>query len=140
MGAPRPAGSPVRAPDILKGPDNHLYTPSPGCNHASIFGLPAQTGVNTSSLLEAMMSIRASTCCNCCQVEIKWYLFWRLGGESFRGVSLRAHTHTQIPFHLIYAFRLTCAMQQIPRVPANFSNCMRLLSVNMRKLFSSLVF
>lgn len=49
---------PWEALDILKGHDNHLYTLSPCSNHTAIFGLQAQTGVNTSSLLEAMMSIR----------------------------------------------------------------------------------
>lgn len=46
---------PREAPDILKDLDNHLYTRA---SLAAIFGLPAQTGENTSSLLEAMMSIK----------------------------------------------------------------------------------
>lgn len=46
---------PREVPDILKDLDSHLYTCA---SLAAIFGLPAQTGVNTSSLLEAMMSIK----------------------------------------------------------------------------------
>lgn len=49
---------PWEAPDILKGPDNHLDTLSPCFNHTAISAPPAQTAVNTSSLLEAMMPIR----------------------------------------------------------------------------------
>jgi len=56
MGAPRPAGE---APDILKGPDNHLDTLTLlPLNRAAIFALPAQTEASISSLLEALMSIR----------------------------------------------------------------------------------
>lgn len=53
-----PAGSPGRPPDILKGPDNHRHT-LPACSsRAAICALPAQTEMNTSSLLQAMMSVR----------------------------------------------------------------------------------
>lgn len=49
---------PWEAPDIFKGHDNHLDALSPCSNHGAISALPAQTAANTSSLLEAMTSIR----------------------------------------------------------------------------------
>lgn len=46
------------APDVLKGPDNHLDTHSLYSYPSAISALPAQMAANTNSLLEAMMSIR----------------------------------------------------------------------------------
>lgn len=46
---------PREAPGVFKDLDNHLY---PHASLGAIFGLPAPTGANTSSLLEALMSIK----------------------------------------------------------------------------------